>query len=172
MYAKTVSGDDGGMDGYGYRVPGPEKRRLSKAWKAAHYFVSAGWREWLFIVGQTAAEVERQLPAQGYLFITAWNPPPGESTRESNLRADERLQARLAELGVVHHAALGCDAHGSNVERGWLALDVPLHIADALAREFGQGGTLYWEAGEPVRLRMLWAHPSEPGDDESIDWVG
>lgn len=172
MYAKTVSGDDGRMDGYGYRIPGPEKCRLSKAWKAAHYFVSAGWREWLFIVGQTAPEVERQLPAREYLFITAWNPPPGESSRESNLRADERLQARLAELKLAHYPALGCDAHGSNMERGWLVLDAPLHTADMLAREFGQGGTLYWPTEQPVRLRMMWARPDTPGDDEYTDWVG
>ena len=44
--------------------------------------------------------------------------------------------------------------------------------ADALAREFGQGGTLCWSTGEPVRLRMMWPRPAEAGDDPLAELSG
>ncbi len=166
-------GDDGGMDGQdGHSVPEAEKARLALAWKAAHYFVSIGHDEWLYKAGQTAPDVERQLGAGRYLFITAWNPPPGERDRADNRAADERLQSRLHALRLRHYPSLGCNAQGGAIERGWLVLDCPLEQADALGREFGQGGTLAWRAGEPVRLRMLWARPDCAQEDPHTDWVG
>lgn len=164
------TGDDGAMAQHS--VPDAEKVRLAAAWAAAHYFVAIAGRDWLFTIGQPATDIERQLMAERYLFITAWNPPPGLQPREANLAADQRLQTRLVHEGLRHHPALGCDAHGGEVERGWLALDAPLPLSDALGREFGQGGTLAWSHGEPVRLRMLWPRPAGAFDDGYTDWVG
>ena len=110
--------------------------------------------------------------ADRYLFITAWNPPPGETPRADNDAAQARLEARVQALGLSLHPALGCDNRGGMVEYGCLVLDATLAQADALAREFGQGGTLCWSTGEPVRLRMMWPRPSEAGDDPYTDWVG
>jgi hypothetical protein len=149
-----------------------QRTALATAYALAHYFVTIGHREWLFGVGQTAADIERELGAQHYLFITAWNPPSKPATSAENLAADERLQARLKEAGFRHHSALGCNAQGGAVEYGWMVLDVPLEGGDALAREFGQAGTLYWQRGEPVRLRMLSPRPAVIDDQPHIDWVG
>jgi hypothetical protein len=155
-----------------HSVPDTEKVRLAAAWASAHYFVSIARRDWLFTIGQDAEDIERELMAERYLFITAWNPPPGLQARQHNLAADERLQLRLREAALEHHPALGCDARGGAVERGWLVLDAPLPWSDALARDFGQGGTLAWRAGHPVRLRMQWPRPPQAPADDFIDWVG
>lgn len=145
---------------------------LATAYALAHYFVTVGHREWLFGVGQYAPDIERELGGGHYLFITAWNPPSHATTLAENLAAGERLQARLREAGFHHHSALGCNAQGGAVEYGWMVLDVPLESGDALAREFHQAGTLYWQRGEPVRLRMLWPRPPGIDDQPHIDWAG
>jgi hypothetical protein len=166
----TQTRDDGAMNDHG--VPEPERSRLAAAWVVAHYFVTIGRQEWLFHVGRSAADIERQVPADRYLFITAWNPPPGEAPRQANLDADERLRARLDAEGYVYHPAVGCDGEGGATEHGWLVLDMPPERADALARTFGQGGILYWPRGQPVRLRMQWPHPAGSVNDDYTDWVG
>jgi hypothetical protein len=162
--------DEETMNDHG--VPATERSRLAAVWAAAHYFVTLGRQEWLFHVGQPAADIERQLPAEHYLLITAWNPPPGEASRQANLDADERLRGRLNAEHYVHHPALGCDGKGGATEHGWLVLDMLVERADALAREFGQGGILYWQRGEPVRLRMQWPRPADSQDDGHTDWTG
>lgn len=144
---------------------------LAQAYAAAHYFVTIGHREWLFCVGQEARDIERELDAASYLFVTAWNPPPEAASTDQNMAADQRLQSRLHEGGYRHHSSLGCNAQGGAVEYGWVVLDIGLEAADALAREFGQAGTLYWRRGEPVRLRMLWPRPANGGDGEFTDWA-
>jgi hypothetical protein len=164
------NGDDVPMNGGENREP--QMATLATAYALAHYFVTIGHREWLFGVGQHAADIERELGAGQYLFITAWNPPSKPATPTENLTADERLQARLKQAGFQHHSALGCNAQGGAVEYGWMVLDVPLESADALAREFGQAGTLYWRRGEPVRLRMLWPQPTGTDEQPHIDWIG
>lgn len=155
-----------------HNVPDTEKIRLAAAWTAARYFVAVGNRDWLFAVGQPATDIERQLMAQRYLFITAWNPQSGIQPHDANLAADQCLQARLVRAGLRHYPALACDAHGDAMERGWLVLDAPLPLSDELGREFGQGGTLAWSQGEPARLRMLWPRPPGAFDDGYTDWVG
>ena len=163
-------GDDVAMNGGENREP--QLAALATAYALAHYFVTIGHREWLFGVGQHAVDVERELGAGHYLFITAWNPPSTANTVSENLAADERLQARLKEAGFRHHSALGCNAQGGAVEYGWIVLDVPLESGDALAREFGQAGTLYWQRGEPVHLRMLSPRPADLAEQPHIDWAG
>lgn len=180
MYAPGVTRDDAAMadhrasaDGTGLgAVPEAERARLAAAWAAAHYFVSVGRQEWLFRTGMTAPDVERQVMASRYLFITAWNPPPGDAPRPVNDAAQERLHARLHMLGLAFHPALGCNSQGGMVEHGCLVLDPSPEQADALAREFGQGGTLFWHADAPVRLRMMWPRPPQADDDPHTDWVG
>jgi hypothetical protein len=144
---------------------------LARLYAAAHYFVVVGRQEWLFQVGQLAEDVERQLGAARYQFVTAWNPHSCPAGERRNLEAGEALEQRLLESGFTINRALGCNAQGGAIEHGWLVLDVPLEQADTLARDFGQAGTLYWHAGEPVRLRMQHGRPHDGGDHAFIDWV-
>ena len=146
--------------------------RLAAEYTAAHYFVTIGHREWLFGVGQRAEDIERELDAESYLFITAWNPAPLIVSPDENTAADERLRERLQEGGFEHHSALGSNAQGGAVEYGWVVLDVPVASCEAWAREFTQAGILYWRRGEPVRLRMMYARPAEVFDHPHIDWAG
>ena len=164
------NGDDDGMDGNA--IQDQEMARLAAAYAAAHYFVTVERREWLFGVGQLATDIERELGAEHYLFITAWNPPAVPLTTAENLAADEQLQALIRQSGLQHCSALGSNAQGGAVEYGWVVLDVPLETADAWARQFGQAGTLYWKRDEPVRLRMLRARPRDAADDPYTDWAG
>ena len=70
---------------------------------------------------------------------------------------------------IVHAPAMG---RLDILEHGCLVLEATLAQADALAKEFGQGGTLCWSAGEPVRLRMMWPRPPQADDDPHTDWIG
>ena len=166
--AKT--GDDARMDGQ-HAPDGTLIAELARAYAAAHYFVTIGHREWLFGVGQLASDIERQLGAASYSFITAWNPAPHAASVDENMEADLRLQARLKQSGHVHHSALGSNAQGGAVEYGWVVLDMSADASDALAREFAQAGLLFWEHGEAVRLRMLWPRPPGIANDACTDWV-
>lgn len=159
------------MDGRG-KHDGALTAELAAAYACAHYFVTIGHREWLFGVGQLASDIERQLGAATYTFITAWNPAPEAASVADNMEADLRLQARLKQSGHVHHSSLGSNAQGGAVEYGWLVLDMTTDASDALAREFGQAGLLFWHHGEPVRLRMLWPRPVGIADDPCTDWAG
>lgn len=163
-------GDDADMDERSTDTQ--EAAQLAAFYLAAHYFVSVGHREWLFGVGQCAADLERELGGSQYLFITAWNPASASATVNANLAADERLQARLKASGCEYHSALGSNAQGGAVEYGWVVVDVPEETGDAWAREFGQAGTLRWRRGEAVRLRMLRPPPLEADDAAHTDWVG
>ena len=166
----TETGDDDAMDGNA--IQDEEVAKLAKAYAAAHYFVTIGHREWLFGVGQLAEDIERELGAESYLFITAWNPPANAATMAENVAADEHLQTRIRDGGFHHCSALGSNAQGGAVEYGWVVLDVPVATGDAWAREFGQAGTLYWKRKETVRLRMLWPRPSGIADEAHTDWTG
>ncbi|MFT3762749.1 MAG: DUF3293 domain-containing protein [Pseudoxanthomonas sp.] len=157
----------------GTERPDPERvASLADEYARSHYFVAIGKREWLFQVGQDASDIERQLIADSYLFITAWNPASRILAAAENRAAGERLQARVSAAGYAASPALGCDADGGGIERGLLVLDAPLAAADAMAREFGQLGTLYWRPDEPVRLRMLAARPPGYPAHPHIDWIG
>jgi len=164
------NGDDDAMDGTA--IQDEQTAQLATAYAVAHYFVTIGHREWLFGVGQLADDVERELGAGHYLFITAWNPAPSAATVAQNTAADERLQARIRDGGFRFCSSLGSNAQGGAVEYGWVVLDVPVETADAWAREFGQAATLYWRRGEPVRLRMLWPRPPGVADEPYTDWAG
>ncbi|MFT4256794.1 MAG: DUF3293 domain-containing protein [Pseudoxanthomonas sp.] len=145
---------------------------LAHEYAQSHYFAAIGKREWLFQVGQHAGDIERQLIADSYLFITAWNPALHVVDAAENHAAGERLQARVSAAGHPAYPALGCDADGGNIECGLLVLNATLATADAMACEFDQLGVLYWRHGEPVRLRMLAAQPPGFPAHSHIDWLG
>ncbi len=155
-------------------VPGSLRiAALADIYAGAHFFVVIGRREWLFHVGETPTDIERQIVAGSYLFITAWNPRSQVLSPEQNQAADERLRQRLAQCGCsAPHSAMACGNDGHATEQGWIATDLSLETADALAREFDQLGTLYWRHGEPVRMRMQSPMPAEFPGHPYIDWVG
>lgn len=165
-----VASDDAGMAGYS--VPDLEKCRLLQAWRIAAYAVWLEETAWPLRIGERAGALEQRAPAGAYALISAWNPPPGMTPGANNHAQDRRLQARLREAGLIAHAAEAGDNHGDWREPGWLVLDAARPQADALAREFGQGGLLYWRRGDAVGLRLMWSRPPGAGDDPAVEWAG
>lgn len=171
-------------------VDGIEAARLAQAWASARYVVHAGVETLPltvdgadvslaigstlvpFAVGKTAPAVERRWPAQRYLFISAWNPAAMPVTAPQNQLADTRLQQHLRQRDLAMQAASACDGNGGHHESGWLVLQASVSQADRLARAFGQGGVLVWDAGQAVRLRMMWPKPTSAPDHVYIDGSG
>ena len=164
-------GDDAGMD-----PPCPQSQdrmaQLAQCYLEADYLVAVGRREWRFHVGTLAAELESVMGAARYLFVTAWNPLSTDTELAANMQADQRLQARLTQACFQHHTAFGGDAVGNHREHGWLVLDLPEATADLLAGEFRQAGVVYWQRGQPVRLRMQSPRPAHWQSRDCVDWTG
>lgn len=146
--------------------------QLAHAYRQAEYFVAVGRREGRFRVDEHATDIEAVLGAARYLFITAWNPISQEPGLADNMAADQQLQARLQQAGFQHHSAIAADSLGGHKEHGWLVLDLPEATADLLAREFRQAGILYWQCGQPVRLRMQSPPPQDWPECAAVDWTG
>lgn len=106
-------------------------------------------------------------------LLSAWNPQSVERPEAPNREADAAMQAALEASGLVHHPAFAAARNRSWREPSWLVVDMPPATLDALAQRFGQLGTLHWERGGPVRLRMYAAAPRDAaGLPDSIDWLG
>ncbi len=144
---------------------------LARAYATARYIADLGVGTQQVVVGERAAELETAWPADTYAFITAWNPASVPHDARANQQADARLCARLDESGagrVTMHAEA---TDGSWKESGWLVAGLDCTGIDALAREFGQAGVLYWPRATPVRLRMLLKPRHGHTDLPDIDWV-
>jgi len=144
---------------------------LAAAYAAAHYAVVLDGDALPLRVGQPAADLEAYWPAQGYAFITAWNPASTLHSDKANEVADAELAARLDAVGVQRQAAWAQDPGGGWRESGWLLADPGTATVDLLGREFGQAGVLAWQRGEPVRLRMLVGRPAGTVAGAFADWV-
>ncbi|WP_024890757.1 DUF3293 domain-containing protein [Luteimonas huabeiensis] len=148
---------------------------LLDAYLHARYAVQAGgrWRA-LRIGAPPPSALLRALPgATRFGVITAWNPGSVPCDARRNAAADRRLRAALDALSpVAPLRTRACAPDGGWQEPGWLVPGLEAATLDALARRFGQLGTLHWAAGGPVRLRMDAAPP--PGAAERspyVDWL-
>ena len=152
--------------------------RIVDAAELANAYVRAGYALMMdedalhLRVGEHARDVEAYWPKERYGFITAWNPASVPYSDTANETADAMLTARLDAMRVQHLRAHAFASDGSWCEAGWLVANMKEELLDLLGREFRQAGILAWEAGEPVRLRMLMPCPSDAPDNEWIDWVG
>lgn len=148
---------------------------LALAYLEAEYRWELGGRWHALAIGaQPGDEFMRAYPGTRSLgLLSAWNPRSLERPEAANRRADAALQAALEGAGLVHRPAFSAARNRSWREPGWLVLDVPAPALDAQARRFGQLGTLYWQVGGPLRLRM---HAAPPGCGtrlpDCIDWLG
>jgi hypothetical protein len=144
---------------------------LAIAYASADYVVVLDGEPLPLRVGEPAADLEAYVPASRYAFITAWNPASQPRSDTANEAADALLVAQLEAAGVPRHPAWAQGPGGGWREPGWLVAGVGEDDLTRLAIEFGQAGVLDWEAGEPVRLRMLMPRPSVPAALAHIDWV-
>lgn len=150
-------------------------RALALAYADAEYrWERAGRWHALAVGAPPGDEFLRAYPdARSLGLVSAWNPHSLERPEALNRDADAVLQQALEAAGCVHRPAFAAARDRSWREPGWLVLDLAAPVLDALARRFGQLGTLHWARGGPVRLRM-YADPPGPGVrlPGCIDWLG
>ncbi len=129
--------------------------------------------QWLaLVVGEPAPELDHAYPeARQFGTISAWNPYSVVRQDQFNREADAALHAMLAASGSPFHPAFAAARNRSWKESSWLIVDMPLPEFDALSRRFDQLGTLCWQRGQPVRLRMDAARPATAPDLAFIDWL-
>lgn len=150
-------------------------RRLALAYLDAEYRweLDGHWRR-LEIGAPPGNDFLRAHPhARSLGLVSAWNPQSVERAEAPNREADSAMQAALEAAGLPHRPAFAAARNRSWREPGWLVVDMSAAMLDALARRFGQLGTLHWQRGGPVRLRMYAAAPVDrSGLAECVDWLG
>lgn len=128
------------------------------------------WRR--LVIGEPAPELDAAFPeAPRFGLMTAANPGQQMRADIDNRSADRALQRRMDVLGLRYRPAFV--AAPSRVWRAynWLVVAPEVDAFDALARDFGQIGTLLWSRGTPVRLRMQAAAPEACVGNPWVDWV-
>lgn len=155
--------------------PGPDDEtlsRLQRSYLAAVY----RWRlrgQWHAIrIGEPAPEIERAFPpARRFGLVSAWNPHSEPRAEAANRADDERLHAAIRAGGWKGVHAFASAPDRSWREPSWIVLDIDAPALDALARRFGQLGTLHWRRGEPVRMRMDATRPAALPPHPYVDWI-
>lgn len=129
--------------------------------------------EWRSLrIGEHAAELEAAFPdSQRFGLMSGANPAHIPRSDPENRSADRALEQALVALGLRYRPAFVAAIGRSWKAYNWLVIDPPVEAFDALARRFGQIGTLLWARGEPVRLRMRARRPASVAPDPRIDWI-
>lgn len=145
---------------------------LMDAYLLAHYrWEDSGTWRWLR-VGEATPELEDAFPeAQRFALVSAWNPQSLERDKATNQREDAQLHRLLVEAAFDVRPAFSSAPDRSWREPSWLVVDIDHAALDGLARRFGQLGTLSWERGRVVRLRMDAAPPAGLGAFPCVDWL-
>lgn len=145
---------------------------LLGAYLAAEYRwqYQGGWHD--VIIGLPTPGLELAYPdATTFGMLSAWNPWSVAGTEAANREADQRLQVALESTGLRCLPAFASARNRTWREPSWLVMGMEAQALDALAREFGQLGTLWWRPGSPVRLRMDSRRPDAIDDDQHVDWL-
>lgn len=145
---------------------------LHRAYLGAVYRwgVRGHWRR--LRIGAPVPELEAAHPgARSFAMLSAWNPMSSPRPDAENRREDERLQAAIAEGGWASLHGFASAPNRNWREPNWILIDIATAALDALAREFGQLGTLHWSRGQAVRLRMDAARPPDVPPHPHVDWI-
>ena len=121
-------------------------------------------------IGHLATKLEAEMPSKSFAFITAWNPGGDRRTDDENNDADRALVHLIDSYRVDRIPMHAVSPDGAWFEAGWLVCDVSRVTLDQWARSFGQLGTLWWQRGHAVKLRMYGARPDE-NDNVFVDWI-
>ena len=146
---------------------------LVEAYLASDYRweIDGRWRP--LTLGEVAGELEDAFPgADGSGLLSAWNPHSVVRPESENRKADEQLAAELAESRAPHRPGFSSARNRSWREPSWVVMGMPVHEFDAVARRFGQLGTLYARRGEPMRLRIYRQRPPGYESPALVDWIG
>lgn len=128
------------------------------------------WRR--LAIGEPAPELDAAFPdASCFGLMTAANPGQQMRADIDNRSADRALQRRMDLEGIQYRPAFVAAPNRVWRAYNWLLVAPEAHAFDALARDFGQIGTLLWSHGAPVRLRMQASAPAACADHPWVDWV-
>jgi len=145
---------------------------LADAYCAAQYRWELDGRWHALRIGQRAAELEQAFPdCIVFGLVSAWDPHSVPRPEGVNRTADEALHTALLASGLPFRAGFSSAANRSWREPSWVVTGMPLEELDRLALRFGQLGTLGWQRGEPVRLRMYARRPLLARHNECVDWI-
>ncbi|TWG90132.1 uncharacterized protein DUF3293 [Luteimonas sp. J16] len=160
------------MENADHRFDGARVAALLEAYLRAEYQWQHGgsWHD--IVVGLPAPGLELAYPdATSFGMLSAWNPQSIERSSEENRHADDALHDALLASGRRFLPAFAQAPNRTWREPSWLVMDMDAPEFDALARRFGQLGSLWWRPGQRVRLRMDAARPDEHPDDANVDWL-
>lgn len=123
-------------------------------------------------IGERAVDLETAFAdARSFGLISGANPAHILRSDPENRSADRALEQAIAALGLRYRPAFVAAFGRSWKAYNWLVIDPAIEAFDALARRFGQIGTLLWAHGEPVRLRMRARRPETVPAHPFIDWI-
>ena len=145
---------------------------LLDAYYAAEYRweLDGEWRQ--LRIGQQAPELEAFFPkSRRFGLLSAWDPQSIPRTEAVNRRADEALHAALLTSGLPFRPGFSSAPNRSWREPSWVVMDMPDIEFDRLALRYGQLGTLVWNRGEPVGLRMYATQPLMAKDRAHVEWA-
>lgn len=124
-------------------------------------------------IGERAPDLDATFPdATRFGMLTASNPGFATRSDTENRDADRLLQHELEQMDLRHRPAFAIAHNRTWKAYNWLVIDPEVDAFDALARRFGQIGTLLWPRNSPVRLRMRAKRPETVMAHPAIDWIG
>lgn len=142
----------------------------------AYYTADYRWEldgQWFPLrIGQPVPRLEAAFPASHrFGLLSAWDPHSRPRPDPVNRAADEDLHTALLASGLPYRPGFSSAPNRSWREPSWVVMDMEEAEFDRLARRFGQLGTLAWQRGEPVRLRMYARRPVLARAHEQVDWI-
>jgi len=132
--------------------------------------LAGDWRN--LRIGEPTPELAREFPdARHFGLLSAWDPYSIPRPEPVNRKADDLLEKDILDSGLRFRAAFSSAANRTWREPSWLVMDMAAADFDALSRRYGQLASLYWAAGERVRLRVDAAKPAGYATNDAIDWL-
>lgn len=130
---------------------------LRRAYRATTYAVLASGLAQPFLLrpGKHHADFDAWLRLQGArqaVLITAWNPASRQQTGKRNKRANAVLAGWLEQRGYRLIDAENRAANPAWNEESLAVLDLPPHLARALARRWGQNAVIFSRRGRRAGL--------------------
>ncbi|QIK81767.1 DUF3293 domain-containing protein [Lysobacter sp. HDW10] len=121
-------------------------------------------------IGHLAARLEAEVQGKCFAFITAWNPMGCRRDDEENNAANRELVSLIDSHRVERIPMHAVSPDNAWFEAGWLLSDVSRVTLDQWARRFEQLGSLWWQRGHAVKMRIY--HPKMPSCNNAfIDWI-
>lgn len=146
---------------------------LPVIYTAAEYKWELDGQWWPIRIGELARELDAAFPTSTrFGMLTASNPGNFPRSDAENRTADRELQHALEQLGLRYRPGFAMARNRNWRAQNWLVIDPSEPAFDALARRFGQIGTLLWPREAPVRLRMRATRPANVAEHPQIDWIG